>query len=132
LILDGQHRINGMLPRPEDNPIPLFCYQYRCASYTGNLLATIFAQVTTSATELDRLHHEWLTFAFEPRTMTRLFQDADDEPSAMEVVASLCNIQRSARQVPPTHSSTGSRSTHISLDPWTPASSTNAWIFKIS
>ena len=64
-ILDGQHRISGLSQSSQrDNPVPVvLLLDGGAGTYTSPLLASLFAQVTTSATKLDDLHNEWLTFA---------------------------------------------------------------------
>jgi len=66
-ILDGQHRVAGMAASKQKlNPMPIvFLLDGGSGAYTSPLLASLFAQVTTSATKLDDLHNEWLTYAFE-------------------------------------------------------------------
>lgn len=65
-IIDGQHRIAGLAQSQQAaNPIPVvLLLNQESAVYTGPTVAKLFAQVTTSATKLDPLHNEWLTFAF--------------------------------------------------------------------
>ena len=63
-IIDGQHRITGLGDskcKQRDNPIPVvFLLNDGGSSYNGRNLAKIFAQVTTEATPLAKLHKEWL------------------------------------------------------------------------
>ena len=78
-ILDGQHRIHGLGNSPfvlDDNgaPIPngtivadevipvVFIID---ASYEPKFLAKIFTEVTTEAKTMDKLHGDWMQFAFE-------------------------------------------------------------------
>jgi len=93
-ILDGQHRIDGLANSLQsDNVIPvvLLLNEGLANPYSGPLLAKIFAQVTTSATKLDELHNEWLTFAFNlDRYDSRLGSEASQHKQAMEAVAELC------------------------------------------
>jgi DGQHR domain-containing protein len=94
-ILDGQHRINGLARSSQkDNPVPMvLLLNDGVAVYQGGDFARIFAQVTTSAQELDKLHNEWLTFAFNlenydpSRSAT-----ASEQKQAMRVVAELCRM----------------------------------------
>jgi hypothetical protein len=89
-ILDGQHRINGLARSPQSaNNIPVVLLLGQ-AEYSGSLLAKLFAQVTTSATKLDELHNEWLTFAFRLGAYASISQHHDDHRSAMNSVAELC------------------------------------------
>lgn len=94
-ILDGQHRINGLARSAQSsNNVPLvLLLNEGVASYTGGLLAKIFAQVTTSATELDVLHNEWLTFAFELEDYDPARRsDANEQRRAMQTVAEACRL----------------------------------------
>jgi len=64
-ILDGQHRIFGIgtqskFPKTKVPFVLLFDQVYQPGDF-----AKIFAQVTTEATPLDKLHQEWLQFAFD-------------------------------------------------------------------
>jgi hypothetical protein len=92
-ILDGQHRINGLANSAQsDNVIPVVLLLNEGLNpYSGPLLAKLFAQVTTSATKLDELHNEWLTFAFNlDRYDPKLGASASEHKQAMEAVAELC------------------------------------------
>lgn len=91
-ILDGQHRINGLGTSPQsNNPIPvvLLLEQGRNV-YNGPVVAKIFAQVTTSATKLDDLHNEWLTFAFRLQNYSDGASRSTQDRNAMECVSILC------------------------------------------
>lgn len=91
-ILDGQHRINGLARSAQSsNPIPVVLLLNRGSSfYNGPLLAKIFAQVTTSATKLDSLHNEWLTYAFQLEDYSAESRDSRAHQDSMECVARLC------------------------------------------
>jgi hypothetical protein len=92
-ILDGQHRVAGLTKSKQKlNPVPIvFLLDGGSGSYTSPLLASLFAQVTTSATKLDDLHNEWLTFAFELDSYNPLVnQTADAERKAFQTVVELC------------------------------------------
>jgi hypothetical protein len=91
-ILDGQHRISGLATSAQkDNSVPLvLLVNDGMASYDGPTLAALFAQVTTSARQLDVLHNEWLTFAFELGDYDPARSGASHEHAAMLVVAELC------------------------------------------
>jgi hypothetical protein len=88
-ILDGQHRVHGMAnSKQKANPIPfVLLLNEGGLQYDPALLASLFAQVTTSAEPLDQLHEEWLTFAFG-------LGDYEDptgaNTQAMTAVAELC------------------------------------------
>ena len=71
-ILDGQHRIAGLSESAQSsNPVPVVfllnqgSHHYSADTYSADTLAKIFAQVTTSATPLGKLHREWLSYAFK-------------------------------------------------------------------
>lgn len=68
-ILDGQHRISALARSTQkDNPIPfvlLYDSNAAMSPYTGSLFAKIFAEVTTQAKPLDKIHGEWLSRAFK-------------------------------------------------------------------
>lgn len=66
-ILDGQHRIAGLSAASRSTPLPfvLLASSGGSANYAESMFAKIFAQVTTTAEGLHKLHNEWLTFAFK-------------------------------------------------------------------
>lgn len=95
-ILDGQHRINGLAKSKQcANEIPFVLL------FNGDLgnyyrpsdLAKVFAQVTTSAEDLDPLHNEWLTYAFSLGSYSDHAPDQVDRKKAMQSVAELCHVQ---------------------------------------
>ena len=65
-ILDGQHRINGLgKSKQKNNPVPIvLLLDSGSGTYPPEILAKIFAQVTTTNQKLDDLHNEWLTYTF--------------------------------------------------------------------
>lgn len=66
-IIDGQHRINGLghkSCRQKLNHVPVVLLINENDSYSPTDFAKIFAQVTTTATTLDKLHKEWMQYAF--------------------------------------------------------------------
>ena len=91
-ILDGQHRISGLAASAQGaNPVPLvLLVNDGVASYSGPMLAALFAQVTTSAQQLDLLHNEWLTFAFELGKYDPSKSGSPEARQAMQVVTELC------------------------------------------
>jgi hypothetical protein len=91
-ILDGQHRIAGLSKSVQkDNPVPVvFLLDGGSGAYTSPLLASLFAQVTTSAMKLDDLHNEWLTFAFELDDYAPSRTHAHVARQSFETVAALC------------------------------------------
>lgn len=66
-ILDGQHRIAGLSAAGVSSPLPfvLLASHGMATPYADATFAKIFAQVTTTAEGLHKLHNEWLTYAFE-------------------------------------------------------------------
>lgn len=91
-ILDGQHRIAGLSQsKQKSNPVPLvLLLDGGGGAFSGPLLASLFAQVTTSATKLDDLHNEWLTYAFQ---LGKYDQSAKHAPAASQgfkAVVELC------------------------------------------
>lgn len=97
-ILDGQHRISGLAMSSQSaNPIPLvLLLNHGGQHYSGDLLAKIFAQVTTEAKKLDNLHDAWLTYAFK---LDEYHNDAERQNS-METVANLCKTPRFSASSP--------------------------------
>ena len=93
-ILDGQHRINGLAKSAQgDNPLPVVLLLNRGGNYySGPLLAKIFAQVTTSATKLDELHNEWLTYAFKLGNYSLSVSNSSAHNDSMECIANLCKM----------------------------------------
>jgi DGQHR domain-containing protein len=91
-ILDGQHRIAGLSQSHQrNNPVPVvFLLDGGAGAYSSPLLASLFAQVTTSATKLDDLHNEWLTFAFELDEYAPSRPQAAVARRSFEAVAALC------------------------------------------
>lgn len=91
-ILDGQHRIAGLSKSSQrDNPVPVvFLLDGSTGAYTSPLLASLFAQVTTSATKLDELHNEWLTYAFQLDNYSAAKPNSTEARNAFEAAALLC------------------------------------------
>lgn len=91
-ILDGQHRIHGMSRSAQrDNPLPLvLLLNEDSTSYSESRLAEIFAQVTTTAASLDKLHHEWMAFAFRLGKYADNAADPHAQRAAMETAAIMC------------------------------------------
>lgn len=91
-ILDGQHRIHGLMKSAQKgDPIPfVLLLNQGGAHYSGPDLAKIFAQVTTSAEPLDELHDEWLTFAFQLKEYGPPDPTHQEHRDAMTTVAYIC------------------------------------------
>lgn len=91
-ILDGQHRIQGLASSAQsDNPLPVVLLLDPDTNvYQGDLLAKVFAQVTTEASPLDDLHNEWLTYAFELGGYAKGKSYAHELHQAFQVGVELC------------------------------------------
>lgn len=91
-ILDGQHRIAGLSASPQaEDPVPVvLLLDDGSGSYSSPLLASLFAQVTTSATKLDPLHDEWLTYAFRLGKYDITSQFHVESHKAFDTVVELC------------------------------------------
>lgn len=102
-ILDGQHRVAGLAKsKQKDNPVPVvFLLDGGSGAYTSPLLASLFAQVTTSATKLDDLHNEWLTYAFELDSYSASRNSAAAEKQSFAAVVELCRTPVFAGQANP-------------------------------
>lgn len=102
-ILDGQHRVAGLAKsQQKDNPVPVvFLLDGGSGAYTSPLLASLFAQVTTSATKLDDLHNEWLTYAFGLGSYSASRSSAPAEQQAFAAVVELCRTPVFAGQANP-------------------------------
>ena len=88
-IIDGQHRISGLGRSPQKhNHVPVvLLLNHKGKVYNGNILAKIFAQVTTKAEKLDKIHNEWLTYAFD---LNKYESNYNGDQSAFEAVLCLC------------------------------------------
>jgi len=68
LIIDGQHRLAGLnkVNKYKDNYIPfVLLFDENSSVYRASELAKIFAQVSTSATPLNKVHKLWLEYTFQ-------------------------------------------------------------------
>jgi hypothetical protein len=96
-IIDGQHRINGLSrSHQRRNPVPVVLLLNGGAEkfYEGSDLAKQFAQVTTTANPLDKLHREWLSFAFDLSPYSSSDAAYDKRRVSMEVVAKLTSVSQ--------------------------------------
>ena len=91
-ILDGQHRIAGLSESAQSsNPVPVvFLLNEGSNYYSADTLAKIFAQVTTSATPLDALHREWLSYAFKLNHYSPQELHSTEQKKSMKAVIFLC------------------------------------------
>jgi len=91
-ILDGQHRIAALTKSTQsESPVPVVLLLDDSTGVYGPAnFAKLFAQVTTEARKLDKLHAEWLTYAFQ------LGEYAQEQPNhsaarnSMKTVIDLC------------------------------------------
>ncbi len=104
-ILDGQHRIAGLAASAQSsNPVPVvFLLNQGSPHYGADKLAEIFAQVTTSATQLGPLHREWLSYAFGLNHYSLQANRAPEQKKAMEAVVALCKTPSFGGQANPFH-----------------------------
>lgn len=104
-ILDGQHRIAGLAASAQSsNPVPVvFLLNQGSPYYGADKLAEIFAQVTTSATQLGPLHREWLSYAFDLNHYSLQANRPTEQKKAMEAVVALCKTPSFGGQANPFH-----------------------------
>ena len=104
-ILDGQHRIAGLAASAQSsNPVPVvFLLNQGSPYYGADKLAEIFAQVTTSATQLGPLHREWLSYAFDLNHYSLQANRPTEQKKAMEAVVALCKTPSFDGQANPFH-----------------------------
>lgn len=94
LILDGQHRVEGMSQSAvPNNPLPFVILANQGTPvYSESTYAQIFAEVTTKSTQLEQLHDEWLKFAFRLDTYDMRGRTTDTPAvQAMKTVVHLCS-----------------------------------------
>lgn len=89
-IIDGQHRVAGLSKLKKGvNTLPFVLLYSDSDIYRGEILAKIFAQVTTQATPLDSIHKAWMQFVFKLEN----FSDKSPSWRAMKTTALLCQSQ---------------------------------------
>ena len=93
LVLDGQHRINGLARgTKKSNPIPfVLLFSEKKGVYPPQDSAKIFAEVSTESTALKELHREWMQYAFELDSYDPITPGGEDNRKSMEVAAFLCH-----------------------------------------
>lgn len=98
-ILDGQHRIAGLSQSKQKNdPVPLvILLDHGGSQYTPDVFAKIFAQVTTSAVQLDKLHHAWLSYAFGLNEFAPHAKASSARRDSFETSAILCRLTAPGR-----------------------------------
>jgi len=90
-IIDGQHRVKGLsLTETNNPPLPFVILHSNERVYLPQILAKIFAQVTTMARALDPIHHAWMQYVF---SLGKYLPNSVDS-LAMETVALLCSTQQ--------------------------------------
>lgn len=118
-ILDGQHRIEGMIKSVQrDEPVP-FVLLYHESSYTPPFLAEIFTQVTTGATPMEFLHAEWMKYAFR----LDIYSQSAHEKS-MQTTINLCKEVNLGRVPNPFHNK-------IQFNPYVPSNGYFAFVFTM-
>lgn len=89
-IIDGQHRVSGLAKvEVGKNTLPFVLLYSDTGLYVSEILAKIFAQVTTQATALDQIHKAWMEFVFKLDKYTEKGADW----RAMRTSALLCQTQ---------------------------------------
>ena len=93
-IVDGQHRnlgLNGVdLVRLQDHPVVILLDEAGEA-YPHAMIAKIFGQVTTNATQLDPEHDEWLQYCFHQEKYTG--EGSTARKYAMRTLLRMCTVQ---------------------------------------
>lgn len=95
-ILDGQHRIKGLAgSKQAANAMPVvLLLDFDANVYSGTILAKLFAQVTTKATQLDELHNEWLTYGFRLGDFALGAKNEAENRKGFEVALEMCQNQQ--------------------------------------
>ncbi len=89
-IIDGQHRVQGLSQTTRNNPpLPFVLLYSPEETYKPEILARIFAQVTTMAKALNPIHHSWMQYVFN---LGKYAPNSVDSKS-MLTVALLCYTQ---------------------------------------
>ena len=89
-IIDGQHRLKGMAQTSVvDSPLPFVLLHSEEGQYLPGTLAKIFAQVTTEATSLEKIHQAWMQFTFE----LGKYSNNSEKARALRTAALLCSSQ---------------------------------------
>ena len=103
-IIDGQHRLAGLAKtRKGTNILPFVLLYSETGSYRSEILAKIFAQVTTQATALESVHKAWMQFVFELEP----FKKDSPDWRAMRTTALLCQAQAYNGNTNPFHNRIG-------------------------
>jgi len=103
-IIDGQHRLAGLAKTKKGtNILPFVLLYSESGSYRSEILAKIFAQVTTQATALESVHKAWMQFVFELEP----FKKDSADWRAMRTTALLCQSQAYDGNTNPFHNRIG-------------------------
>jgi len=103
-IIDGQHRLAGLAKTKKGtNILPFVLLYSETGSYRSEILAKIFAQVTTQATALEPVHKAWMQFVFQLDP----FKKDSPEWRAMRTAALLCQSQAYQGNTNPFHNRIG-------------------------
>jgi len=90
-IIDGQHRVAGLAKVKNGiNTLPFVLLYSESHVYVSEILAKIFAQVTTQATALDSIHKAWMQYVFKLDT----YKEKSPDWRAMRTTALLCQSQQ--------------------------------------
>ena len=103
-IIDGQHRLAGLAKTKKGtNMLPFVLLHSESGDYRSDILAKIFAQVTTQATALESVHKAWMQFVFELEP----FKKDSADWRAMRTAALLCQTQSYNGDTNPFHNRIG-------------------------
>lgn len=110
-ILDGQHRIRGMAGSAQQaNDIPIVLLlddpPGPVPIYNGSKFAGLFAQVTTTAENLDAVHRDWLSYTYDLGPYSSGSANHDQYLHSMEATVELCargTIPGTSSQTNPWH-----------------------------
>jgi DGQHR domain-containing protein len=97
-IIDGQHRVMGLAEtRTTVSPLPFVLLHSENNAYVPEMLAKIFAQVTTEATSLNPIHQAWMQFVFNLGP----YEHSGPTWRAMRTAALICHRQSFENQPNP-------------------------------
>lgn len=89
-IIDGQHRVAGLAKVKNGvNTLPFVLLYSENEVYVSEILAKIFAQVTTQASPLEQIHKAWMEYVFKLSD----YKEEGPDWRAMRTAALLCQSQ---------------------------------------
>ena len=92
-IVDGQHRTLGLKEadsvKRQDHPV-IILYDDAGEAYPHAMVAKIFGQVTTHATQLEPAHKEWLEYCFSQGKYSGI--EATARSNAMRTLLRMCTV----------------------------------------